>query len=608
MVSPEPDIRVIKIDPKTFRCLIFGTDGLWNVVKPEEAVYNVQQAEQTNQRNFNPGGPREWTNPSKALVDKALESWALSKFRADNTSVVIIMLDPPGPPRRDVLRSYSTSPYPHTEYLPNLLQPVENQVTVKPDPIENFTVFDHRTNEHINLDMSPAPTSGTVVLKRTIDSECSDGDEYQSASGKSTVSEQGTDNPSQKYSYFESKTEVEKSCIFTDDQTTDPVQNSNEYQSTHTIQSQADYRLTKLETRSEQQIKSQRVNVYGESSNCHQENHASAYNGYYESHNYMTIHQEPYASTSSGYTSTEFSDVIQTNNPEYNQRQLPVESSLESSFQDINTYDSVVLNENDTNVTVFDTIQSEANENDSNEDTPSKYDIADQSIQINEISSSNNDIADQTNDIHPSVSSKQPTTNSSANNPTIERKITRSTAAKSNQLRRSLRYDLKSKDVKTIINVTKRLITRKHLISSSLQKSTKQMNHKENILSARKTRPDQPIVGSTTMISTRTRSVASSAITNDCNPRTLRSKNTLSKDVKRLNGQPIIPKRIHLNPSRQHDAKPVKRPIFTKSARNEGKNKITVQTIKNIKNNNNNNVPIINHNVVVTRSTRAMHN
>lgn len=43
-------------------------------------------------------------NPSKRLVDYAIDRWKLLQLRADNTSIVTVMLDPPGPPRAQVLR------------------------------------------------------------------------------------------------------------------------------------------------------------------------------------------------------------------------------------------------------------------------------------------------------------------------------------------------------------------------------------------------------------------------------------------------------------------------------------------------------------------------
>ncbi|XP_061389908.1 serine-rich adhesin for platelets [Musca vetustissima] len=101
VVSPDPDVKVIPIDPKTFRCLIFGTDGLWNVVTPQEAVNTVREKEVINERlqahrGDCPNEGQQWTNPSKSLVDQALSMWSSKKMRADNTSVVTVILYPPG--------------------------------------------------------------------------------------------------------------------------------------------------------------------------------------------------------------------------------------------------------------------------------------------------------------------------------------------------------------------------------------------------------------------------------------------------------------------------------------------------------------------------------
>jgi protein phosphatase 1D len=54
----------------------------------------VKAAEVDNIRIAMEGG-REWKNPSKSLVNEALERWSRSNMKADNTSVVIVMLDPP---------------------------------------------------------------------------------------------------------------------------------------------------------------------------------------------------------------------------------------------------------------------------------------------------------------------------------------------------------------------------------------------------------------------------------------------------------------------------------------------------------------------------------
>ncbi|XP_015116956.1 serine/arginine repetitive matrix protein 2 [Diachasma alloeum] len=112
VVSPEPDVKVVTVDVKSHRCLIFGTDGLWNMLTPEVAVSLVQRAERHNEKHFiasqqtgNGTDTQMWINPSKSLVDSALERWSSTRLRADNTSVVTLMLDPPGPSRGEVLLS-----------------------------------------------------------------------------------------------------------------------------------------------------------------------------------------------------------------------------------------------------------------------------------------------------------------------------------------------------------------------------------------------------------------------------------------------------------------------------------------------------------------------
>lgn len=52
VVSPEPDVKVVSIDVKTHRCLIFGTDGLWNMLTPQAAVAIVQAAERHNEKHL----------------------------------------------------------------------------------------------------------------------------------------------------------------------------------------------------------------------------------------------------------------------------------------------------------------------------------------------------------------------------------------------------------------------------------------------------------------------------------------------------------------------------------------------------------------------------
>lgn len=152
IVSPNPDVSVVEIDPKRYRCLIFGTDGLWNVLSPKHAVEIVHAAEMENIRIALEGGC-DWKNPSKLLVNEALERWSKSNMKADNTSVVIIMLDPPGPPKRDVLRSIRTS-----------TQHIDHQITNTQtlDKL-NVTLYDHTTRELVDLSQVTCPEASQAV-------------------------------------------------------------------------------------------------------------------------------------------------------------------------------------------------------------------------------------------------------------------------------------------------------------------------------------------------------------------------------------------------------------------------------------------------------------
>jgi len=40
-VSPEPDVSVHRLDPSVDKCLVIGSDGLWNMLSSEEAVHQV---------------------------------------------------------------------------------------------------------------------------------------------------------------------------------------------------------------------------------------------------------------------------------------------------------------------------------------------------------------------------------------------------------------------------------------------------------------------------------------------------------------------------------------------------------------------------------------
>ena len=57
------------------------------------AVNSVRLAEKNNEKHMLEGvAGGQWLNPSKQLVDQAVERWRACKLRVDNTSVVVVML------------------------------------------------------------------------------------------------------------------------------------------------------------------------------------------------------------------------------------------------------------------------------------------------------------------------------------------------------------------------------------------------------------------------------------------------------------------------------------------------------------------------------------
>ncbi|XP_039646790.1 protein phosphatase, Mg2+/Mn2+ dependent, 1Da isoform X2 [Perca fluviatilis] len=88
VVSPEPDTSVVILDPRKHRYIILGSDGLWNMVPPQEAISMCQN----NNEAMAPCG----VSSARQLVSHALLRWRQRMLRADNTSAIVIALQEPG--------------------------------------------------------------------------------------------------------------------------------------------------------------------------------------------------------------------------------------------------------------------------------------------------------------------------------------------------------------------------------------------------------------------------------------------------------------------------------------------------------------------------------
>ncbi|KAJ7990110.1 hypothetical protein DPEC_G00296920 [Dallia pectoralis] len=105
VVSPEPDTCVLTLDPRKHRYIILGSDGLWNMVPPQDAVSMCQD----NDEAMAPCG----VSSARQLVSHALLRWRQRLLRADNTSAIVIALHDPTVPQE---------PLHHEEVLLNLAE------------------------------------------------------------------------------------------------------------------------------------------------------------------------------------------------------------------------------------------------------------------------------------------------------------------------------------------------------------------------------------------------------------------------------------------------------------------------------------------------------
>lgn len=91
VVSPEPDVAVYNIDAVNHKCLIFASDGLWNVMDPQTAINFVNETERFNELNLRNRINNNWRNPAQFLVQKSLQKWReISLGRSDNCTVIVV--------------------------------------------------------------------------------------------------------------------------------------------------------------------------------------------------------------------------------------------------------------------------------------------------------------------------------------------------------------------------------------------------------------------------------------------------------------------------------------------------------------------------------------
>ena len=85
-VSPKPDVAVHPLDPRTQRFIVIASDGLWDVMSPDEVVKFIWDYENDKDECHQP------RDVVRAIINEALRKWEQKKVPADNIAVLIAFL------------------------------------------------------------------------------------------------------------------------------------------------------------------------------------------------------------------------------------------------------------------------------------------------------------------------------------------------------------------------------------------------------------------------------------------------------------------------------------------------------------------------------------
>ena len=101
-VSPCPDVSVVPLDLKEQKFVVIASDGLWNVMTPNEVVSFIWNYE----HDLIPLHDQESKDVVRALINEALHRWRSKGQLADNIAVIIAFLsDQPPATTKDVSTS-----------------------------------------------------------------------------------------------------------------------------------------------------------------------------------------------------------------------------------------------------------------------------------------------------------------------------------------------------------------------------------------------------------------------------------------------------------------------------------------------------------------------
>ena len=85
-VSPKPDVHVHQLNPKVQRFIVIASDGLWNVMTPDEVVQFIWDYDCDKDTCHQP------RDVVRATINEALRRWERKRLPADNIAVLIAFL------------------------------------------------------------------------------------------------------------------------------------------------------------------------------------------------------------------------------------------------------------------------------------------------------------------------------------------------------------------------------------------------------------------------------------------------------------------------------------------------------------------------------------
>ena len=147
-VSPDPDVSVIPLDLSTQKFVVVASDGLWNVMSPNDVVTFIDEYQDELDEYHQP------KDVVSALIKEALFRWSRKGLQADNIAILIAFLseeesDPCGPSGiQSSSAPVETSAQPSTvsSTSPRSTSPDSTAIAVAGTPDTSLETLDHSSH------------------------------------------------------------------------------------------------------------------------------------------------------------------------------------------------------------------------------------------------------------------------------------------------------------------------------------------------------------------------------------------------------------------------------------------------------------------------------